>query len=70
MLKNQEMKVRGNLALVLQTASIFGKVETGKATIEEKCMLKILSPIAKLFTAKDCFDIVSEGIEGLGGMGY
>jgi len=33
-------------------------------------MLRILSPIAKLFTAKDCLKIVSEGLEGLGGIGY
>ena len=30
----------------------------------------MLSPIAKLFTAKDCLKVVSEGLEGLGGVGY
>lgn len=33
-------------------------------------MLRILSPLAKLFTAKDCLKVVSEGLEGLGGIGY
>ena len=64
------MKVRGNLALVLQTATLFGKVENRSASKEELCMLRVLSPIAKLFTAKDCLMVVSEGIEGLGGIGY
>ena len=70
MLKNQEMKTRGNLALVLQTAALFGKVEAGEANSEESCFFRILSPISKLFTAKDCLFVISEGIEGLGGIGY
>ena len=69
-LKDQEIKVRGNLALVLQTAVFFGKVENGTASREETVMLRILSPITKLFTAKDCLKVVSEGLEGLGGIGY
>lgn len=69
-LRDQEMKVRGCLGLVLQTATIFGKVESGTASKEEACMLRVLSPIAKLFTAKDCLHVISEGIEGLGGFGY
>lgn len=64
------MKVRGNLALVLQTSVLFGKVESKTATAEEACMVRVLSPISKLFTAKDCLNVVSEGIEGLGGIGY
>jgi Acyl-CoA dehydrogenase, C-terminal domain len=48
------MKVRGNLALVLQTAVLFGKVENATANKEQESMLRILSPISKLFTAKDC----------------
>ena len=34
-LKDQEIRVRGNLALVLQTAVLLGKVENQKASKEE-----------------------------------
>lgn len=62
--------MRGNLALMLQTAVLFGKVESNTANIPEKAAFRLLSPISKLFSGKDCLKIVSEGLEGFGGLGY
>lgn len=33
-------------------------------------LLRLLTPILKLFTAKECVQVVSEGLECFGAMGY
>jgi hypothetical protein len=47
-----------------------GKQETGCATYHEQLLLRLLTPIAKAFTAKEAVAIASEGIEAIGGQGY
>ena len=64
------MKLRGNLALALQTATLLSKAESNTASAPELAALRVFTPLAKLFTSKDCLQIVSEGIEGIGGLGY
>src|SRR5205809_647327 len=43
---------------------------TGKARADDEILLRLLTPIAKLFTAKQCMAVLSEGLESFGGVGY
>lgn len=49
---------------------LLGKEETGKATEQEKKLLRALTPIVKLYTAKKCMAVTSEVVECFGGAGY
>lgn len=69
-LHEQEIRQRGNLALLLQTATLFGKLENGTADKTEIAALALLTPLTKLFTTKDCLGLISEGLESFGGLGF
>jgi len=47
-----------------------GRDETGALSPEEKDLLRLLTPIVKLTTAKQCVAVVSEALECFGGAGY
>lgn len=60
----------GNFLLTFHLALLLGREETGEATAEESAILRLLTPVAKLYTAKNCMAITSEVIESFGGAGY
>jgi putative acyl-CoA dehydrogenase len=64
------VEFEGNFHLTFHLAQLLGKDETGKATPEESAMLRMLTPIAKLYTAKNSMAITSEVVECFGGAGY
>jgi alkylation response protein AidB-like acyl-CoA dehydrogenase len=37
---------------------------------KSKNELRLMTPVLKLFTAKDCIWVISEGLECFGGLGY
>jgi putative acyl-CoA dehydrogenase len=49
---------------------LLGKDETGQATLEEGVILRLLTPVIKLWSAKQAILIASETIECIGGAGY
>ncbi len=49
---------------------LLGKEETGAATELEKKLLRALTPLVKLYTAKKAIQISSEVLESFGGAGY
>ncbi|MBK8010930.1 MAG: acyl-CoA dehydrogenase family protein [Deltaproteobacteria bacterium] len=49
---------------------ILGRVEDGGGTDQDRAVLRILTPIAKLTTAKQAVSVASEAIESFGGAGY
>ncbi len=51
-------------------ALLLGRSETGESTSEEESALRLLTPVAKLWTAKKSVAISSELIEAFGGAGY
>lgn len=51
-------------------AHLLGKDECGEATATEKLLLRALTPILKLYTAKKSISICSEVLESFGGAGY
>jgi len=56
--------------LTFHMVSLLGKSETGTASSEEEAVLRALTPITKLFTAKQAVAVASEVLESFGGMGY
>jgi putative acyl-CoA dehydrogenase len=56
--------------LVMRTVELLGKEECGKATAEESALLRLMTPIIKLFSAKKTMGITSEVMEVFGGAGY
>lgn len=56
--------------LVLHTALLLGKVECNQADDAENKLLRILTPMVKLYTAKIGIQVTSEALECFGGAGY
>lgn len=56
--------------LVFFAVQLLGKEEMGTATEQERKILRLLTPLAKLFTAKKAVAVVSEILECFGGAGY
>jgi len=67
-----KLVVEQNACLHLATwiLHLLGKSECGIATAEEANLLRLFTPIAKLYTAKKAVMGISEGMELIGGMGY
>jgi alkylation response protein AidB-like acyl-CoA dehydrogenase len=57
-------------ALVLRTAELIGKIEHGSATEHEQAIVRGLTPVAKLATARWAVADAAEAMEALGGVGY
>lgn len=64
------VEFEGNFLLTFHLAELLGRDELGQATPEESAMLRMLTPIAKMYTAKSCMAITSEAMECIGGAGY
>ncbi|MDX9730572.1 MAG: acyl-CoA dehydrogenase family protein [Bdellovibrionales bacterium] len=56
--------------LVFHAVDLMGKEECGEATPEESLQLRILTPLVKLYTAREAIHNASETIESFGGAGY
>ena len=67
-----EVHARASLALTMEAVFCLGVAESGEkfGTRDEKAMLRVLTPLAKLFTAKQVVWAASEGLEFFGGQGY
>jgi alkylation response protein AidB-like acyl-CoA dehydrogenase len=56
--------------LVFRAAELLGREECGVATPDERLVLRALTPIVKLYTAKQATAVASEALEAFGGAGY
>lgn len=65
-----ELRCCGSLALMLEVARLLGLQEAGQASAADVVMLRLLTPLAKLFTAEEAVVVCSEGLEFFGGNGY
>jgi len=65
-----EVAFRGSFALTFHLAELLGKEEAGEASEDERALLRLFTPICKLYTARQAVDVVSEAIECIGGAGY
>ncbi|CAG2215212.1 Acyl-CoA dehydrogenase family member 11 [Mytilus edulis] len=65
-----ETEVRAATLFVFQAVSLLSKQESGKATEDELHLLRLLTPLIKLYTGKQAMSVSSEGLESFGGQGY
>ncbi|CAH1801951.1 unnamed protein product [Owenia fusiformis] len=69
-LSRMEVETRAALGLVFEMVRLLGLEETGIATEQQRLLLRFLTPMAKLYTAKQGVAVASEGLECFGGQGY
>ena len=65
-----ELEWRAGFLLAFHVAELLGKQESRTAADDEIARLRLLIPIAKLFTAKQAVAVASEALECFGGAGY
>ncbi|XP_066545546.1 acyl-CoA dehydrogenase family member 11 [Amia ocellicauda] len=65
-----EVEVRGAFLLLMSVCGLLGREEGGLASEHELHLLRLLTPLAKLYTGKQAIAVVSEGLECFGGQGY
>ncbi|XP_034397273.1 acyl-CoA dehydrogenase family member 11-like isoform X1 [Cyclopterus lumpus] len=69
-LARMEVETRGAFLLVMDVCRLLGREESGIATQHDAHLLRLLTPVAKLYTGKQAVAVVSEGLESFGGQGY
>ncbi len=65
-----EARFRASFLLTFQTVELLGKEEVGEASDAELAILRLLTPVAKLYTGKQAVVVASEALEAFGGAGY
>lgn len=69
-LRELEIAYQSNTMLGLFLAQLLGKEDCNKASENKEALLRVLTPVAKLYTAKQSIKYASEHIELFGGIGY
>jgi putative acyl-CoA dehydrogenase len=69
-LSNLQLEWMGCFHLVMKAAELLGKEETGKASENEKALLRLLTPLTKLTCGKSTVAVATEVLECFGGAGY
>jgi putative acyl-CoA dehydrogenase len=65
-----QLQLRASFLLAFRVAELLGKEECREASESELHLLRLLIPVAKLYTAKQAIAIASETVEAFGGAGY
>ncbi|XP_064890006.1 acyl-CoA dehydrogenase family member 11 isoform X2 [Columba livia] len=65
-----EVQTRGAFLLLMEIVRLLGLVETNMASEEDQLLLRLLVPVAKLYTGKQASAVVIEAMESFGGQGY
>lgn len=65
-----EAEYRGALQLAFRVAALLGRQEADEADDGEQALLRLLTPLAKLATARQAVAVLSEAMEAFGGAGY
>jgi acyl-CoA dehydrogenase len=69
-LADMQAEFEGAFALAFEVAHLLGRVEHGTAAPHEAALLRLLTPLAKLWTGKLAVKLCSEALECFGGAGY
>lgn len=69
-LAEMQLELRAAFLLAFRVVELLGKDECGGATAAESRLLRLLIPVAKLYTAKQAIAVASEALEAFGGAGY
>jgi alkylation response protein AidB-like acyl-CoA dehydrogenase len=65
-----DLETCAGLHLAFRVAELLGRQECGEADGRESALLRLLIPVAKLYTAKQAVAVASEALESFGGAGY
>ncbi|HET7550274.1 MAG TPA: acyl-CoA dehydrogenase family protein [Gemmatimonadaceae bacterium] len=65
-----QVELEAAFHLVFRAVVLLGRVECGNATEREAALLRLLTPVVKLYTAKQAIAVASEALEAFGGAGY
>lgn len=65
-----EAGTRAAFLLAFELVELLGRQEAGEIDDTQRALLRLLTPIAKLLTARQAVAVVSEAIEAFGGAGY
>jgi alkylation response protein AidB-like acyl-CoA dehydrogenase len=65
-----QAEYEGAFQLAFFTVELLGKMEAGEASETESSLLRLMTPITKLTTAKQAVMVASEVLESFGGAGY
>jgi putative acyl-CoA dehydrogenase len=69
-LRELEIAYQSSTLLTMYLTRLLGKEDCGISNSNEEALLRILTPVAKLYTAKEAIKSASEHIEMFGGLGY
>ncbi|MFC5580319.1 acyl-CoA dehydrogenase family protein [Rhodanobacter terrae] len=69
-LADMQAEFEAAFALAFEIAHLLGRVEHDAATPQEAALLRLLTPLAKLWTGKLAVKLCSEALECFGGAGY
>lgn len=65
-----DARLRASFLLTFRVVELLGREECGMASERELAILRLLTPVAKLFTAREAVAVASESLEAFGGAGY
>lgn len=65
-----ELEWRAGFHLAFHVVELLGRHECDDATPDQRALLRLLIPVAKLYTAKQAVAVASEALESFGGAGY
>lgn len=66
----EELKNLAGFLLTFELVHILGKEECKTASAQDLDILRLMTPVCKLFTARSAIQTASEVVEGFGGVGY
>lgn len=69
-LAGMQAEFEGAFLLAFRAAELLGRREAGIATEKDNQLLRLVTPIAKLTTARQAVAVASESLEACGGAGY
>ncbi len=65
-----QAELEGAFHLTFRVVELLGREEAGKLAAGEDLLLRVLTPVAKLTTARQAVAVMSEVLEAFGGAGY
>ena len=65
-----ELRTIKATAFALDVSRLMGLVENGLDSVNNSMLLRILTPLLKLYTGKEAVHVISEGLECFGAQGY
>src|SRR3954468_4338473 len=69
-LADMQLEFRAAFLLAFRVVELLGREECGTASDSDVMLLRLLTPVAKLYTARRAIAVASETLESFGGAGY